>query len=300
MTLDVLVAIIFVCAFDETTQDLRVAQASDGPQHIFMIQGRVICLYGDGTVRVEDMVLPITVVLDTTAETMLRALKIRMPQLFKQYGDDIVVLVVVNSDSAASCLRLGRHFQATAEQIEMRLHLHSWCLQHMTSTSLVMTSKIFTNELMSGAFCSTVQLHKGSTMKLLKDGVMRHIRQHLQITHVWDPSWQDNFLKNKSFVDMLLRSSEVDTTTESNMLGTFCTKRPSDMRSCDAGLLLRWLPTLWVHGSFLHYCPPGCCSSFEESCWKIYGALEHVCLTYRPKIQELGVKSSGFWLQCRV
>ena len=78
------------------------------------------------------------------------------------------------------------------------------------------------------------------------------------------------------------------------------TKRPSDRRKCDAGLLLRWLPTLWVHGSFLHYCPPGCCSSFEESCWKIHGALEHVCLTYRPKIQELGVKSSGFWLQCRV
>ena len=102
--------VIITISFDETFEELLVG-SDMGPQHVMMMQGQVVFRFKDDVVK-EDLVVPIAVITSTGAENVLALLKRRFPLLFDNIGGKFVV--IVNTDSAASCLRVGRHFCSLA------------------------------------------------------------------------------------------------------------------------------------------------------------------------------------------
>ena len=269
--------IVYEVSFDETTEDM-VVDGDKGPQHVMMIQGKISYCYDD-YIEVVDAVVPITILAGITAEHLLRALKTRVPAVVEGFAAlGIPYCIVLNSDSAKACKRLARHFQALAESQPDRMHLHSRCQQHMVSASLVSVASMF--DLTNGSFCATLQLHKGSTMKSLRDGCEEHIRNTLEVTHVWDEAWNENYKMNKSVLSLLLQG---DFEEDSHSLSA------KACRDQSAQLLLQWLPELWckTRGRIRHYCPVGCCKTFEESVYNISLAFRTVLLGYRPKVPAL-------------
>ena len=125
--------VIITISFDDTFEELLVGNDM-GPQHVMMMQGQVVFRFNDDVVK-EDPVVPTAVITFTStgAENLFAVLKRRFPLLFDKIGGKFVV--IVNTDSAASCLRVGRHFCSLAMAEPARYHLHSTCMQHMGTSS---------------------------------------------------------------------------------------------------------------------------------------------------------------------
>ena len=138
-----------------------------------------------------------------------------------------------------------------------------------------------------------MQLHKGATMLQIKTSSADYIRNNLVVQHTWDSSWNSNYNTNKAMIDLLL--SHVGLAGPDEERSDFVEKRRHD-----GYLLLAWLRMLWcVSGALVHYCPYGCCSSFQQSCDKMIFAINGFFLAYRPKIlalhRWLGVSQPLCW-----
>ena len=88
--------------------------------------------FNDDVVK-EDLVVPIAVITSTGAENLLAVLKRRFPLLFDKIGGKFVV--IVNTDSASLCLRVGRHFCSLAMAEPGRYHVHPTSMQHVETSS---------------------------------------------------------------------------------------------------------------------------------------------------------------------
>ena len=117
-------------------------------------------------------------------------------------------------------------------------------------------------------------------MKSLRDGCEMHIKENLVVTHTWDDTWNENYSVNKALISLLMHGDVQEDAGSHNAKAC---------RMQSAQLLLQWLPELWClqRGRMVHYCPVGCCNSFEESVLKITLAFRSVLLNYRPKVPAL-------------
>ena len=274
--------IIITFSFDDTMENLFVSSSATGtqtgPQHVCMLQGKITYQFCE-TTFCDDIIVPIAILLDTTAETLLAALKSRCPDVFRKFDDSVLFLVILNTDSAKSCLRLGRHFQFLSESESSKLHLQSLCMQHMLSQTLVFAASSL--NFINGAFCSTVQLHKGSTMSSLGKRTKEFFDKNLTVVYEYNDEWRGHYQKNKAIVDLLLSSRDPGIDSSEH-------RSTEKGRRLAATKLIAWLPMLWcVVGNFAHYCPLGCCWSREESVEKCWSAFYTLLLSHRPKVPAL-------------
>jgi len=267
---EVLRLVVLQVSFDETTQEVR--NNVSGDQSLLMMSGKFVYLVGSR--RIEgDIIVPTTILTEGCAEALLAALELRVPELFVEYKCRLVV--ILNSDSHKACMRLARHFYSVAQNSKMPgiTVLHSRCMQHMANAALVYTTNPF--KLLNGCFCSTVQMHKGQTMRQLKDQTRVLIDRFLVIEYEAKEQWLDNVPRNRSFVKFLFQSMNV------NLDGTSSRHRAADN-------LISWLPALWCKSpKLVHWCPPGCCRSRPEAVEKIANAFEDLLLSQMPRIPSV-------------
>ena len=261
--------VVITASFDETTQEVSVEKQSTG-KSILMSSAKLVAIHGEKKVTI-DVVLPVAVLRDGTAETLLTVLKHRLP-LLVWFDGACPLIVTLNSDSHKACVRLGKHFSRLAEDHINRFHLHSRCQQHMINAALVHATE--TLQLINGSFCATVQLHSGTVLTDMKHRCKEMINERLRCVFVQDPSWPESRACNRSFVDLFLCRHGTEN------------KNESKLRREAAENLLQWCPEVWClnPGRVTHYCPPGCCASRDDAVCKISGAFEDLVFSVRPKV----------------
>ena len=132
----------------------------------------------------------------------------------------------------------------------------------MCSSALVYVGQEL--DFINGVFCATLQVHRGSTMRSVCGKAEGQFKANLIVEHTWSDGWNANYEMNKVAGELLLFHN-----VNAGPAGT----GDESARRHAPSLLLKWLPTLWVNGRLVRYCPYGCCGSVGESCKKIWTAV---------------------------
>ena len=262
-------------SIDCTTENLKVGSVI-GPHQIFLTLAKHSARIANDFV-VQEILCPIRVLDEENAECILAGLKSVLPAV--QDTPERKRALILNSDSHAANKRLFRHFAAQSEKHGPLFALHSFCVMHMTCAALV--AVIREMDVINGAFCATLQLHKGHTMSKLTGTVHSYIDTQLEIVYEYDESWRDARKANKAIIDLCLgQTDDDDAASHKARRDTF-------------ELLLDYCPTLWfdlrtgIAGRLIHFCPLGCCTSREVAVAKIKACVDGSILGWRPKIPAL-------------
>lgn len=221
---------------------------------------------------------PITVLTNTTAECLIAALRLRVPQLFQRFRS-VKTVLVLNTDSASSNKRVGGHFKALSEGHNDLLCLQSLCMMHMVCASVVTVHSFF--DLVSPAFCATLQMHHGPRVADMKALMHAHVERHLRIAFEWDESWSAARPRNEALLDLMFsKHSNPDQEHDDRMTA----------RERSARLLLDLVHDDWCASGpsdIVHFCRWGCCRSRADAVAKICLSLDALLFDKRPKIPAL-------------
>ena len=179
---------VFVVSIDCTTECVKVGTVM-GPHTTMIILASVFTRQSQEQVLDTKLLVPTQVIHDETAEGLHAGMRRGLPSLAlpcREVAEKDRVLIL-NTDSHKANKRLYRHFCCVADTLEWMWVLHSFCVMHMVCASLVAVLSSF--DLINGAFCAALQIHKGTTMKGIREYVHAFIDAHLQVEHEWDPSW---------------------------------------------------------------------------------------------------------------
>ena len=266
----------------ETSENVRCEKTS-GSSHIVMMQGRLISFEerGGAMLHAVDVIIPTTVVDDTTAESSLGVMHLRVAWLFDAIAKGVPMVVVLNSDSAKANLRLARHFLALAQSSTSLMLLPSRCMMHMTAAAV--SHCMQAHHLISPLFCATLQLHHGHIMRKLRSCVNQLIEDNLVVTSVWREEWEHSRISNRAMVDLLF-SKHIDPDAADG-------EPSSRHKRLEAGKrLVELLPQNWLTEGghqIVHFCPFGCCSSREDCVSKVQSTLDDFLLSCRPRVPAL-------------
>jgi hypothetical protein len=212
-----------------------------------MSQGRVQTVNADfDTLGTHDVIAPTTVIEDTTAESLLGALQLRFPWLFVDSEVRDLLVLVLNSDSASSNVRLYNHFCYLAETGKGPLILHSRCMMHMVAASL---GYIFDcHKIITPSFCATLTFHQGDALRRVRDEAFKLVQNNLKVVFARDPAWDAARPVNEALVQ-LLTSRHIDPDAPD----------AARKKRTEAGKdLLKLVPCSWLSGEMVHDCPFGC------------------------------------------
>ena len=272
---------ILEVSFDETKENIRCAQTV-GSQHVLMCQARLGVQTPEFDFIDRDIICPTTVIQDTTAETLLSALTERLPMML-DFDKRCPYVLILNSDSAQSNIRLGKHFMQLCQRNGF-LFLQSRCQMHMACASIVQELKYL--DLTSPSFCATLQLHDGARMRALRDSILRYIRTNLRIVYERDKDWEKHREEHEAIVALVL-SSHADKDDDSDEDAKATRPDRQKKRRAAAAALCELLPADWSLEDIIHFCPYGCCVSFEEAVCKIFAALDALLLSWLPRVPSL-------------
>jgi len=261
-------------SIDCTTESMRCGRVI-GPQQVFLMLGKYATRTSTGLTCTE-LLCPTLTLQEENAECLLAAVRKCLPQAF-----DIVDrrrVLILNSDSHKANKRLFRYLHHFVESNEHVFALHSFCVMHMTCASLAAVLGGF--NIISGAFCATLQLHKGSTMSDLQDKVHSYINDKLEIEHEWDERWNSARQRNRTMISLFMRDDSFE---------------PNESKHIryHLELLLNFLPDLWWNtetgraGRLVHFCAFGCCNSREESLEQITSCVDASIFACRPTVPAL-------------
>ena len=139
-------------AFDETETPTRLTVANEEAPMV-VVHSLITRKEHDGTTNAIHIVLPTAVLENTTASCLWAALWARSPWAMEQLrnmADEVIF--IFNTDSAKSCLKVGRHMG------ELVPTLHAPCRMHQLCLVLVAVMK--RSGLMSALFCACNLLRK--------------------------------------------------------------------------------------------------------------------------------------------
>lgn len=293
---------VFTLSMDCTTESIKVGNVI-GPHQVFLVLGTHVARKGI-FLEETDLLCPTQSLAEENAENILAGVRKVVPWLLDRPPQTRAL--IVNSDSHKANKRFFRHCAALAEQWPELLVKHSFCLMHMICAALVSTLNAF--DVINGAFCATLQLHKGLTMANLQQQVHSYIEESLEVVHEWDPSWAGARRKNEAVVDLFMsQKHDPDNCDDIDALDSTQKRRRAAF-----GLLLDFFPGLWYDipgckaGRLVHFCPYGCCTCREISVEKIKACYDDAILSWRPKVpamnrwtrmwQPLGWWAIGFYM----
>ena len=128
------------------------------------------------TVKDLEVLLPCSCLSSTRAEDVAAALFKTMPYSLPQWkGKCSTLFVILTTDSAPSCLRLGRHLNSFTPVLSGVCRMHQGCL------CLVALLKL--GNILPSLFCSALLLRRRRVQSLLRSRLRIHIQENLEI--VW-------------------------------------------------------------------------------------------------------------------
>lgn len=187
--------------FDESEQ-LASIDDEAGIFSMMMVHVTIKQIFGDNHVKTHHIALPPAFVANTDAPTLLNAILTRLPAPLEWLCRMCRVLwIMPGSDSARSCLKVGRHFAFLANagkrnvgggvmRLSGTLSLHGRCLMHMLG---VCAATLMTDlRVISPMFCGCCLLQKGGTRKMIKDTAHKCIQRGLEIVFDEPDAPRDN------------------------------------------------------------------------------------------------------------
>ena len=181
-------------SFDETEQDLALGDdCVKGVVNVLMMHAKLLLGFQECSPKVFNLVMAPAALINTTAEAQFTGLRCRLPSSLASL--DCETVVILNSDSAKSCkrvgrclakhvtekrpLRLGPEVADSDPQLAMRISyvIQTFCMMHMLSVCITLMLKI--SGQLTPMFCATLFLHSANNMKLLKRRLKEWIRTHL-------------------------------------------------------------------------------------------------------------------------
>lgn len=175
--------IILELSFDETEQACSTDFRNE-IVHVMTLHGRLLRRCGNDTERFE-LVLPPCVVESTASEHILAAVRQRLPldlEALPNLAQQVVLLL--NSDSGSSCLRLGRHLAATLPVPV----LQSVCRMHQASLALL--AILVLGRLPSPLFCACLLFRRRRFQGALRKLLRREVQRKFVISYT-EPSQED-------------------------------------------------------------------------------------------------------------
>lgn len=263
--------VVLQVSFDETKEDLR-CENTTGTHHVLMCQAYLAMQTQEGWTE-RPIVCPTTVIASTSAEHILSALLHRLPFML-DFCDSSRYVMILNSDSAKSNIRLARHMEALTERKPFAV-LHSRCQMHMACAGIVMELKYL--DLTSSAFCATLQLHDGARVRSLRDVTREYVRSKLRLVFQEDESFEGNRSLHEKIMNLIVSQSD-----DPDVPPGCQTKRRNAARE-----LVKLLPGDWSSSEIVHFCPLGCCDSPDSAADKIASAIDDLLLSRRPCVPSL-------------
>ena len=259
-------SIVLNIFLDETeepvaVQSLRTAQSC----HVMTCHMQLARRAGS-TQEVLDIVLPPTCILGTGAEHLKAALFKVMPvplQFLRRQCDSFTI--VLATDAAKSCLRLGRHIGETYQVVPAVCRLHQGCL--------AMVSIIALGGLSAPLFCASLLMRRRRIQVLLRASLKKLLQEKFVVEYV-APS-QDVRAQAPALLQFM--HSHFSSRRLSGRLQA--SKAPCRLKAL--GILQKCLTGRTSCSSITHYCPYGCHSSAEAAREEVEQALL-ACFLHSP------------------
>lgn len=157
---------------DETEVPTRIDFPGE-TNHMLVVHMVISRFRGDNKLQLQ-FVLPPAMVASTSANHLLAALKQRLPFSIPQMLTTARrTCLVLNVDSAGSCLKLGRGLGSLCPTIAAPCRLHQLCI------CLVFVLRAA--GLPSAVFCASILLHRRRVQARLRKALRKHIHDHLDL-----------------------------------------------------------------------------------------------------------------------
>ena len=178
-------------------------------------------------------------------------------------------VLVLNSDSASSCRKVGRHLG------ELYPTIHSTCRMHQLCISIVAIIKMA--GLKSAVFCAALLLRRKRVQARVRRLLRRHVSEKLQIDH--DPPDEQQLQQVRSIFD-LIRDLVVPDRAAVGEDPTTAQKRYAAWHRLRAFFTGPVLDTDVIH----HYCPFGCHASRADCVDQVINDLCTVFVDHPPTV----------------
>jgi hypothetical protein len=161
-------------AIDETEVDSRQDLRSERCPMV-VLHARV-ARYGTHQQPVMlELVIPSAMVLSTSSNALLAVILQRMPLSFQELRRTArSVVLILNSDSARSCVKLARHLGTSLPTI------HAPCRMHQLCIAMVATLRM--SGLMSAMFCAAHLFRRKRVQTLMRKQLRKYIDENLEIS----------------------------------------------------------------------------------------------------------------------
>ena len=259
--------IVMELAFDEKEEPITMGEVRSETVHIMTIHARIFHRKGSESSKIELAMAP--AILDNTrGENLKAALLHRLPWSLHAFQARCMrFTLVLNTDSAPACLRLGRHLSESVCALPAPCKMHQGCL--------AMSSIFVLGGIMSAMFCAALLLRRRRVQALLRATVKAYISKHLVITHA-EPSLEDQAHSRAVFA-MIHRM------IAARLQAGHDTSKPSP-RMAAWRRLRRALRGPLGGVNIVHCCPWGCHATRKEAAAQISADFITLFLDHPPPV----------------
>ena len=250
-------------AMDETELPTNVDFPAEAVHH--MVVHVIITRHRRREPMTIELTLPPALLESTSAEHLFAALVVRLPfTLHQLVGTSQKTVIFLNTDSAPSCLRLGRHLGTICPT------LPSPCKMHQFAIALVST--VSSAGLTSAVFCGSLLLHRKRVVTRVRRELRKCLGEHFKLR--FTPASQEQQKEVHDIMD-LLKDLVVDSVQEPSARS----KRFAAWKR-----LRVFLVGPISAGELWHYCPLGCHSSRQQAIDQLFDDLDEMFLKHPPVV----------------
>jgi hypothetical protein len=196
---------ITTLSVDETEFQLLMGR-DHGTVPVMMLHGSLFDRLIDQTCRHEDVALPPAALEDQTGKTLLASIMSRAAFLFDEAPTVGLRCTILCSDSAATLVNLGHHFQLAARSSPKHVFLHARCYMHRLWGAF--SAAIQGLEVINPMFSATCLTHKVGMMVKIRQAVRVVVRARLRVEFC--PGSVEQVARNEQII-RLLEAAEDET-----------------------------------------------------------------------------------------
>jgi hypothetical protein len=259
---------IMELALDETELTLRVGGLRCQTAHVLTVHARLHWSRA-GAKEQANIVLPPVMLESTQAECLLAAVAKRLPLPLAGFRDMCCrFILVVNTDSGTSGIKLANHLQTLFPCIAAPCRMHQGCLTMLAMFNI--TGR------MSALFCASLLLRRQRLQATLRKKLRDHVRAKLKITY--DPPSPADQAYVAALFDLLhhLLTWRLQSKGPGDATGT--------ARLAAWGRLRDFFSGPFDGDRIYHYCPYGCHASREHAAESLVQDLTALMIDHPPVV----------------
>lgn len=205
---------ITTLSVDETEFQLLIGH-DHGTVPVMMMHGSVFDRMADQTCRHEDVALPPAALQDQTGKTLLTSIMGRAAFLFDEIQGASFRCTILCSDSAATLVGVGHHYQLATKCSPTHVFLHARCYMHRLWGAF--SGAIQGLEVINPMFSATCLTHKVGMMVKIRQAVAVIVRARLRVQFC--PGSVEQVARNEQIISLLeAAEDEVGRLTSDNAL----------------------------------------------------------------------------------